>query len=73
MDEIVCKSVQEIRSYHANEILQCDLEKLVKCSSMSLIFELLQGYGGMNDSVKYYVNRCMKSEVITLTNFCIAT
>ena len=36
---------------------------------MSLIFELIQGYGGMHHWVKYCVNRCMKSEVIALTNF----
>ena len=37
--------------------------------SRSLIFELIQGYGSMNDWVKYRVNRCMKSEVIALTSF----
>ena len=26
----MCKSVQEIRSYHANEILHCDLENRSK-------------------------------------------
>ena len=37
--------------------------------SRSLIFELIQGYGGMHHWVKYCVNRCMKSEVIALTSF----
>ena len=76
MGQIVCKSVKEIRSYranHANKIFHCDLEKYVKGRSRSLIFKLIQGYGGMNDWVKYYVNRCMKSEDIELTSFCIAT
>ena len=68
-----CKSVKEIRSYRANEILHCDLENTYKSRSISVLFELIQGYGGMNDLVNYYVNRCMKSEVIALTNFCIAT
>ena len=54
MGQIVCKSVQEIRSYRANEILQIATKK---SRSRSLIFELIQGYGGMNDWVKYYVNR----------------
>ena len=36
---------------------------------MSLIFELIQGYGEMHHWVKYCVNRCMKSEVIALTSF----
>ena len=41
----------------------------VKGRSRSLIFELIQGYGGMHHWVKYCVNRCMKSEVIALTSF----
>ena len=32
--------------------------------SRSVLFELIQGYGGVNDWVKYYVSQCMKSEVI---------
>ena len=69
--QIVCKSVQEIRSYRANEILHC--KKYIKGMSRSLIFELTEGYGGMHDWVKLCVYQCMKSEVIALTRFCIAT
>ena len=69
----MCKSVQEIRSYRANEILHCNLEKYVKDRSRSLIFKLIQVYGGMHDWVKLSVYQCMKSEVIELTSFCIAT
>ena len=50
---ILCKSVQEIRSYRVNEILHCDLEKEVKSRSKSLFFELIQGHGGMHDWINY--------------------
>ena len=69
----MCKSEQEIRSYLANEILNCDLEKKVKGRSRSLIFKLIQGYGGLHDWVKLCVYQCLKSEVIALTRFCIVT
>ena len=56
LGQIVCTSVKEIRSYRANRILHCYPEKYVKGRSRSVLFELIQGYGGMNDWVKYYVN-----------------
>ena len=67
------KSVKEIWSYHSNNILHCDLEMQVKGRSMSLIFKVIQCYGGMHHWVKFCVNRWMKSEDIALTRFCIAT
>ena len=61
--------MKEIRCYRANEFLHCDLEKAKESRSKSLIFNLIQGYGGMHHWVKYCVNWCMKSEVIALMSF----
>ena len=71
--DLYCKSVKDIWSYRANEVLHCYLEMYVKGRSRSLIFELIQGYGGMHHWVKCCVNRWRKSQVIVLTIFCIAT
>ena len=43
---IACKSVQDISSFQAIEILHCDLEKQVNGRSRSLIFALILGYCG---------------------------
>ena len=69
----MCTSVQEIRSYCANEILHGYLEKQVKGRSRSFISKLIQVDGGKHDWVTLCVNRYMKSEVIALTRFCTAT
>ena len=49
--------VKEIGSYRANKILHCDIEMQVKGRPRSLIFELIQGDGGMHHWVKFCVNR----------------
>ena len=40
-------------------------------SDRSAIGAGFQGYGGMNDWIKYYANQCMKLEVITLRVFAL--
>ena len=57
LGQILCKSVKEILSYRANNILHCDLEMQIKGRSRSLIFKHIQGYGGMHHWVKFCVNR----------------
>ena len=63
----MCKSVQEIRSYRAKEILHCDLKSRSNVGQGDSPSNLRTG--GMNDWVKYYIHRCMQSEVIALTSF----
>ena len=83
MSQVVCKSVQEIRNYRAHSrlwwyewlgLILCQVfalwpRKIRQGRSRSVLFELIQGNGGMHHRIQYHVNRCMKSEVIALTSF----